>query len=150
MVILYLEGVLGMFSQSTPSVIWLRMIKISQKITKAAEEPLREANITAPQMQVLVRLYRKNGQIQQTLAENLHVTKGNISQLIEKLEKNSLVERHKEGRKTRIFLTDFGFETIEKLLPSHDEFIEKKFSSLTPDEQEQLMHLLSKLDNSIK
>lgn len=138
-----------MSSQSTSAIIWLRMIKIAQKITRAAEEPLREANITAPQMQILARLYRMNGQIQQSIAEDLHVTKGNISQLIEKLESNSLVERRKEGRKTRVFLTKAGSQTIEELLPSHDAFIEKNFSSLTEDEQMQLLSLLSKLDKGI-
>lgn len=139
-----------MSSQSTSSIIWLRMIKIAQKITRAAEEPLREANLTAPQMQILARLYRMNGQIQQTLAENLHVTKGNVSQLIMKLETNGLVERKKEGRKTRVFLTEAGFRVIAELLPSHDAFIEKNFSSLTQEEQKQLMYLLSKLDNGIR
>lgn len=138
-----------MSSQSTSSIIWLRMIKIAQKITRAAEEPLREANITAPQMQVLARLYRVNGQIQQSIAEDLHVTKGNISQLIEKLESNRLVERRKEGRKTRVFLTEAGLQTIEELLPSHDAFIEKNFSSLTKEEQMQLLSLLSKLEKGI-
>ncbi|MEM5018362.1 MarR family transcriptional regulator [Metabacillus indicus] len=138
-----------MSSQSTSAIIWLRMIKIAQKITRAAEEPLREANITAPQMQILARLYRENGQIQQTLAENLHVTKGNISQLIEKLEMNGLVDRRKEGRKTRVFLTEAGLKVIEQLLPSHDAFIEKNFSSLTEEEKTQLLFLLSKLDKGI-
>jgi len=50
------------------------------------------------------------GQSQQELADSLLVTKGNVCQLLGRMEADGLIRRDQEGRVNRVFLTDKGRE----------------------------------------
>lgn len=126
-------------------LLWMRLIRVVQKITRNAQGALTEAGLTGPQFDMLVHIQSTPGLSQKELAQRLKVTKGNVSQLIEKLEQKGLLKRHRQGRNSQLKLTQEGYRLVERRLPEHDAFIENQFSALTSDEQQQLLSLLRKL-----
>lgn len=128
-------------------LVWLRLIRIMQKVSRAATEPMQKANLSGPQLDVLATVNAAEGLTQQELADQLHVTKGNVTQLIDKLEKKGLLKRQKEGRISKVFLTTKGTDLVTRLLPDHDRFIVEQFAGLNTDEQQQLLGLLKKIEH---
>lgn len=129
-------------------LVWLRLIRVVQKVSRAATELMQNADLSGPQLDVLATVNTAEGMTQQQLADQLHVTKGNVTQLLDKLEKKGLLKRQKEGRISKIFLTAQGTNLVARVLPDHDRFITKQFTGLTLEEQQQLLALLRKIDHS--
>ncbi|MEM8530244.1 MAG: MarR family transcriptional regulator [Chloroflexota bacterium] len=136
-------------NRQTATQIWLRMIRVAQKISQAAEAPLDAMDLTAPQFDLLAQLVQTEGIMQQELAEKMHVTKGNISQLLTKLEEKQLILRQKEGRTVYAYLTPAGRKLIEAELVNYDHFVASRFTALSSEEQRDLLKLLHKLDRSL-
>jgi MarR family 2-MHQ and catechol resistance regulon transcriptional repressor len=78
----------------------------------------------------------------------LVVTEGNVTQLLDKLEKQGLVTRHADGRCNRRGLTIEGRRLYQEVRPEQNRLIAKRFAVLTPREQEELRRLLRKLSRS--
>jgi DNA-binding MarR family transcriptional regulator len=86
---------------------------------------------------------------QQVLVDQLGVTRGNVSQLLSKLEAEGLVLRSPQGSAKVLRLTESGEAMVAELLPEHDHFIAECFSALSEAEQQQLVTLLSRLEDSL-
>ena len=80
----------------------------------------------------------------------LLVTKGNVCQLLDKMEGNGLLERRPDGRVNRLFLTDQGRQVHDDVVPRHDTLLAEQFSTLTEDEQRELLRLLRQLDHALE
>ncbi|HEX8032985.1 MAG TPA: MarR family transcriptional regulator [Ktedonobacterales bacterium] len=133
-----------------PSVIsWLRLARVHQKVSRATTEFMREYGLSMAQFDVLAQISATDGCTQQELADRLFVTKGNISQLLERLEQRGLIRRKPQGRAYRLYLTDEGQSLTAKAIPTQEEFIARLFGGLSYDEQSQLRHLLHRLDHEL-
>lgn len=136
--------------QSPPVLAWLRMVRVVSRTQRAATEHLREFDLTPAQFDVLAQVSAAPGPSQQELADRLLVTQGNVCQLLDGLEKKKLVERRREGRSNRIFLTPSGQELSAQAVPEHEEWQAARMTALDESEQRQLLQLLRKLDRSQK
>lgn len=133
-----------------PSVIsWLRLARVHQKVNHATTEFMREYNLSMAQFDVLAQISATEGCTQQELADRLFVTKGNISQLLERLEQRGLIRRKPHGRAYRLYLTEEGQSLTARAVPAQEEFIARLLGGLSYDEQSQLRHLLNRLDHEI-
>jgi DNA-binding MarR family transcriptional regulator len=138
-------------NKRSPSVLtWFRIFRASHKLARAGDEHLRGWGLTGPQLGMLVRVGAEEGRTQQELACDLEVTKGNISQLVSKLERDGLIRREQRGASNQLFLTETGHRLLDEVLPDHDAFIEERFAALTQEEQAQLRTLLRKLERSLE
>lgn len=126
---------------------WLRLARVYQKITRASTSQLREFGLSLAQFDVLTWVGATEGLTQQELADRLFVTKGNVSQLIDKLEQAGLLVRIPEGRVCRLSLTAMGRALRDRVVPRHEAFIARTFSALSRDEQARLARLLRALDH---
>jgi DNA-binding MarR family transcriptional regulator len=99
---------------------------------------------------VLAHVAASEGQTQQTLADSLLVTKGNVCQLLGRMERLGLIERQQEGRSNRLYLTDKGRALFQEIVPDHEATVAGCFSSLDSDEQKTLLRLLRKVDQSLE
>jgi DNA-binding MarR family transcriptional regulator len=97
----------------------------------------------------LAQVGAAEGIMQQELADSLLVTKGNVCQLLDRLEGRGLILRRREGRTNRLFLTDKGRRLCNEVVPAHETLVAERFSALSPKEQTQLHELLRKLDKSL-
>jgi DNA-binding MarR family transcriptional regulator len=138
-----------MSGRSVPVLAWLRLVRVMQKISAGGELLMKQHGLNGPTFGMLSEISADEGLTQQELSANLLVTKGNVSQLLERLEENGLVYRQQEGTAKRLFLTEKGRELVRTILPEHDTYIGEQLRVLTPEEQTQLLTLLRKVDKSL-
>ena len=104
--------------------------------------------LTESQFGVLEALLHLGPLCQKDIAEKLLVSSGNITMVIDNLEKRKLVKRNRsleDRRYIHIELTKSGKNLINSIFPSHVDSIVKEFSILTADEQKTLRKLTRKL-----
>jgi DNA-binding MarR family transcriptional regulator len=136
--------------QGVALLAWLRLARVFQKVNRASTEHLRAWGLSLAQFDVLAQVGSAEGITQQELADKLLVTKGNICQLLDRLEEHGFIRRHQEGRVNHLFLTDTGQQLYQSVVPSQEAFITEKFSALAAEEQAQLLAILRKLDHTLE
>src|SRR3954466_11447489 len=130
--------------KKTALLAWLRLVRVFQRVDHASTEYGRAHQISTAQLDVLARVGSSEGISQQRLADALLVTKGNICQLLDKMEASELLERRPDGRINRLFLTSKGRGTFGAVVPEHDALIGRLLSVLSEDELVLLLGLLRK------
>ena len=125
---------------------WLRLMRVYQKVDRASSEHLKGWGLSVAQFDVLAHVGTSEGMTQQELADSLLVTKGNVCQLMDKLEDRGLISRLHEGRANRLYLTEAGRRLFEQVVPAHEAVIAERFSVLSEGEQARLYELLRKFD----
>ena len=133
-----------------PVLAWLRLARVFQRLERALVQQLRAWDLSLAQFDLLAHVGAAEGLTQQELADRLLVTKGNVCQLLEKLERRGLVVRRPEGRANRLFLTPAGRALFQQVVPAHEDFVAAQFAGLSPAEQRQLLRLLRTLDRSLE
>jgi DNA-binding MarR family transcriptional regulator len=128
---------------------WLRLARVFQKVERDSSEHLRGWDLSVAQFDVLAPVGATEGIVQQELADTLLVTKGNVCQLLDRMEGRGLISRRQEGRANRLFLTDAGRRLFAEVVPAHEVVIVERFSVLSEGEQERLHQLLRKLDKAL-
>jgi DNA-binding MarR family transcriptional regulator len=136
-------------ARSIPVLAWLRLARVFQKIDRVSSDEFRERNLSVAQFDVLAHVGAMEGQTQNHLAESLLVTKGNVCQLLDRMERSGLLERRQEGRTNRVYLTAEGRALFSEVVGQHEVTIAQLFGSLAPEEQSELLRVLRKLDRSI-
>lgn len=125
--------------------VWLRVTHLHGRLSAAITRRLREIHLSLPQCDVLATLSRQEGVNQQELAERLHVTKGNISGLIDRMTAAGLVERRAtEGDKRAyaIYLTNEGRKQARRGAATQSAVVEETLGRLSPA-------LLAQMDQSL-
>lgn len=138
-----------MTTRSLPVRTWLRLVRVAQKVGRAAEGPLADLDLTAGQFALLAAVGAGEGALQDDLADRLATTKGNVSQLLAKLEAKGHIHRVPDGRTKAVHLTSQGRALLDREIPVHDAFIEDRLSALSTDDLEHLHGLLARLDQSL-
>jgi len=128
---------------------WLRLARVFQKIDMHSERFFRAHSLNTAQFDVLAQVGAAHGMTQQELADALLVTKGNISQLLAKLERQGLITRRPDGRTNCLSLTERGQSLFELVVPQQEALIAELLAPLSDDEQRELLRLLRKLDRAI-
>jgi MarR family 2-MHQ and catechol resistance regulon transcriptional repressor len=125
------------------------------KFTRAAsalENRLVHRNVlgelTMSQFGVLETLYHLGPLSQGAISAKLLKSSGNITLVLDNLERHGLVQRTRDAGDRRIVtlsLTPTGAELIARIFPLQAAVIAEEFSALEPEEQEQLGRLCKKL-----
>lgn len=129
---------------------WYRLLRIVKKGIGYISPSFVDAGLSRSQFDLLGAIAMDEGQTQQVYAERMTVTKGNITQQLDRLEKRGLAMRRKEGRSNHLYLTESGWEMIARITPDHDELLFKMFATLTADDITQLARILRKLEQNIE
>src|SRR5947209_6329055 len=125
-----------------PAVLaWLRLARVFQKVERTAAEQMRARDLSMAQFDVLAQVGAAEGLTQQQLADRLLVTKGNVTQLLSRMEADGLIRRCQEGRANAVFLTAKGRAIRETALPAQQALIARQFAALDGAEQSQLLAL---------
>jgi len=104
--------------------------------------------LTPSQFGVLETLYHLGPLCQGEISHKLLKSSGNITLVLDNLEKRGLIERqrsHEDRRMVTIVLTDSGRDLIERVFPRQAALIAEAFSPLSPEEQRTLGELCKKL-----
>jgi DNA-binding MarR family transcriptional regulator len=129
--------------------IWLRLLTCTQMIERVVRSRLREQfGTTLPRFDLLAQLERHpEGLKMNELSRLMMVTGGNITAIVDQLEKEGLVERLDEPadrRAFRIRLTRAGERTFTEWAREHEGWVVGLLSGLSPREQDDLLRLLAK------
>ena len=140
----------GRAGRLRPSVLaWLRLARVYHKISHRSEDQMRCHGLSMAQFDVLAHVGAAPGVTQQELANSLLVTKGNVCQLLDRMQLADLIERRQEGRANRLFLTARGEELFQEIVPAHEDLIAEQLSALSPGQQNELLDLVRRLDQSL-
>lgn len=125
------------------------------KLTRATESIMARlsrkgtiAPLSHSQFAVLEALYHLGPLTQGQVSAKLLKSTGNITLVIDNLEKGGLVQRTRENedrRQVTIHLTETGHALIERIFPAHASAICEEINILTPEEQATLAALCIKL-----
>jgi len=83
---------------------------------------------------------------QQELADQLLVTKANITQIIKRLEQLGLVTKEKDWKTNYIYLTKKGKTVYEESNQVLEAFQQDYFKNLTIEEKKQFLYFLKKIE----
>ena len=129
---------------------WVRLLRVAQRVERDLGARLRERwGLNNAQFDVLAHVGAAEGIVQQRLADSLLVTKGNVAQLLDRMEKRGLIERRPEGRTNRLYLTEVGRRLFDEVVPAREDLIAERLSVLSKEEQRHLSNILRKLDHSL-
>jgi DNA-binding MarR family transcriptional regulator len=128
---------------------WLRFVRVFHKIDHRLTQHLRAYDLSLAHFDVLAQLSGNEGISQQALADRLIVTKGNICQIIDRMEERGLLARRQEGRTNRLFFTEQGRALVERIIPEYEAYMDAQFAALSAAERRQLLHALHVLDRSL-
>ena len=129
--------------------IWLRLLTCTQLIERRVRSGLREEFATTlPRFDLMAQLERHpEGLKMNELSRLLMVTGGNVTGVVNQLEKEGMVERLDEPadrRAFRIRLTRTGERTFAEMAHEHEEWVVGLLSGLSRREQDDLLRLLAK------
>lgn len=126
----------------------INLSRASNSVQTRLSVGLDRHGITTSQLGILEALFHLGPMCQRALGDKLLRSGGNITMVIDNLEKHGLVERvrQKEDRRMiMIHLTPKGRKLISRVLPLHAKDVVKEMSRLTASEQEELRRLCRKL-----
>lgn len=128
---------------------WLRLVRVFQKVDRASVDALRPWDLSVAQFDVLVQVGLAEGMTQQHLANQLLVTKGNVCQLLDRMEERGLLVRQQEGRANRLYLTPKGKAVRAEAMPAQEQMVENIFATLPHQQQTSLLAMLRRLDHAV-
>jgi DNA-binding MarR family transcriptional regulator len=130
--------------------IWLRLLTCTQLIERRVRSGLREEFATTlPRFDLMAQLERhRDGLKMNELSRLLMVTGGNITAIVDQLEKEGQVERLDDSadrRAFRIRLTRAGEKSFTEMARAHEQWVVELLAGLTRKEHDELLKLLAKL-----
>lgn len=122
--------------------------RANQAIQKQSAVTFKEGGLTTAQFAVLEALYHKGTLTIQEIINSILSTGGNMTVVINNLEKEKLIERHvnpEDKRSSLIEITQKGKKIIEEIFPNHLQSLKEEFKVLTTEEKQVLITILKKL-----
>ncbi len=118
-------------------------------------QALRNSELTTTQYNLLSRLQVdvEQGHTVTELAEQLLCTRGNITRLVQRLQKQDLVEvggDPEDQRLVRIALTQEGERRLESAREAHEVSLQRRLGALNPEKLAQLKALARELSDLLK
>ncbi|NOR24257.1 MAG: MarR family transcriptional regulator [Desulforhopalus sp.] len=130
---------------------FIKLVRAAETVTADVHGELTESGLSISQFGVLEALFHLGAMCQKDIAQKILKSAGNITMVIDNLEKRALVKRVRNEKDRRYFdihLTDKGKALIAEIFPRHAERIRQKMAVFSEAEQLELGDLLRKFKNS--
>jgi DNA-binding MarR family transcriptional regulator len=133
---------------------WLRLLSCENSIEQKIRSRFREKfDVTLPQFDVLSELEHASEKLTMSqLSKELMVSNGNITGVVDRLEKNKLVVRIRPEHDRRvqyIELTAEGKDAFRRMARKHEQWLEEWLAGVSIEEMDQLQKLLLKARDSV-
>ncbi|MFM8755950.1 MAG: MarR family winged helix-turn-helix transcriptional regulator [Limnohabitans sp.] len=130
--------------------LWLRLLSATTRIEDTIRQRLREQfDITLPRFDLMAQLEReREGLSMGELSRRMMVTGGNVTAIVDQLEKEQLVLRQSlagDRRAYRVCLTPDGRKAFAAMARAHEGWVVELLSPLSERKQQQLHGLLGTL-----
>lgn len=133
--------------------LWIRLLRTSRAIEADVRERLRlEFDVTLPRFDLMAALYRHpEGMKMSSLSKFLMVSNGNVTGIVDRMEKDGLVIRSQpdgDRRSWIIKLTKTGTQFFEKMATRHQVWIDEIFQDVPLEDAEVVQTILSNIKTS--
>jgi len=134
--------------------LWLRVLTLTNMVEGRVRRRLRtDFDVTLPRFDVMAALYdAPGGTSMGEVSRRLMVSNGNVTGIVERLEREGLVSRRTrpdDRRSQLVRLTAEGRVAFEEMGGAHEAWISSMFSGLDEEEAGQLYDLLGKAKRSV-
>ncbi len=120
---------------------YIKLMRAANSMTARLSGLMKQHGLTPSQFGLLEVLYHRGPLCQRELGRKLLTSGGNVTMVVDNLEKRSLVLRHRSATDRRyisVHLTPAGADLIQEIFPLHVEAIVTHLGVLTPFEQDEL------------
>lgn len=131
--------------------LFIVLSRANEWVHAHADKEIRKYGLTRTEFSVLDLLYHKGRQPIQQIGSKVLMSSGNITYVVDKLEKKGYVTRKDCAEDRRLVyaeLTEQGREFIEDVFPRITDIIEEAVSGLSSEEKQIAGMLLKKLGKS--
>ncbi|KAA3664281.1 MAG: MarR family transcriptional regulator [Chloroflexi bacterium] len=115
---------------------------------------LQAENLTPSQFNLLTHLEHETiGLTLTDLAKRLLCTRGNVTRMVQRLDKLKLIhikQDNADQRRLRITLTTTGKESLQSAFASHTTSLQQRFATLSSTQQAQLIELLQQVTANLE
>lgn len=127
---------------------WVVLARAMDAISDRVKEDLRRHQLNSTEFGVLSVLYKRGDTPLQQIGDQILITSGSVTYVIDKLEKRGLIERiacPSDRRVTYASLTDDGKALMDVVYPQHIEIFKDIYGPLSDEETKQLISLLKRV-----
>ena len=135
--------------------LWLRLLSCTSRVEDKIRQKLRESfDITLPRFDLMAQLERhSDGLSMGELSRRMMVTGGNITTIVDQLEKEKLVIREvgvNDRRSFTVKLTQAGKDAFTDMAIAHEAWVANMFEGLSVEQQSQLYTLLGAMKKNLQ
>jgi DNA-binding MarR family transcriptional regulator len=135
--------------------LWLRLLSCTNRVEDKIRQRLRESfGITLPRFDLMAQLERHpDGLTMGELSRRMMVTGGNITTIVDQLEKEKLVVRVvgvNDRRSFTVKLTQAGRDAFTDMAISHEAWVADMFEGLSVNQQADLHNLLGAMKKNLQ
>jgi MarR family 2-MHQ and catechol resistance regulon transcriptional repressor len=150
-----MENKIKQYSQAQRQALnaWTKMVRCVGTVGHSDWMIMNKNGLTISQFGIMETLYHKGSLCQKDLGEKILKSGGNITKVVDNLERDGFVIRirdEKDRRYFRISLTNKGTAKIKVTFPLVMNNLVKIFSILTEQEQQTLAELCKRIGLEIK
>lgn len=127
---------------------FIKLVRAADSVASRVNAHLADHGLTVSQFGVLEALYHLGPMCQKALGAKLLKSGGNITMVVDNLERRRLVQRNRDTSDRRLItvrLTDEGEGIIATLFPAHVRSVVHEMAEISTTEQEQLGKLCRRL-----
>lgn len=127
---------------------WVKLARAANAVGARLAQRLAAADLTESQFGVLDAIYHLGPMYQCDLAAKILRTTGNVTLVVDNLERRGLVRRERRGddrRYVQVALTPAGEALIERTFPQHADAVATELGVLTGEELRALTRLCRRL-----
>ena len=135
--------------------LWLRLLSCTTRVEDKIRQKLRESfDITLPRFDLMAQLERHpDGLSMGELSRRMMVTGGNITTIVDQLEKERLVLRVvgvNDRRSFTVKLTQAGKDAFTDMAIAHEAWVADLFEGLSVSQQSELYTLLGTMKKNLQ
>ena len=135
--------------------LWLRLLSCTTRVEDKIRQKLRESfDITLPRFDLMAQLERHpDGLSMGELSRRMMVTGGNITTIVDQLEKEKLVLREvgvNDRRSFTVKLTKAGKDAFTDMAIAHEAWVADLFEGLSVSQQTELYTLLGAMKKNLQ
>ena len=135
--------------------LWLRLLSCTTRVEDKIRQKLRESfDITLPRFDLMAQLERHpDGLSMGELSRRMMVTGGNITTIVDQLEKERLVLRVvgvNDRRSFTVKLTQAGKDAFTDMAIAHEAWVADLFEGLSVSQQTELYTLLGAMKRNLQ
>jgi DNA-binding MarR family transcriptional regulator len=147
------EGKHSPISPETVHEIECLLREVSNILKRKGREILHHFPVTPPQLNALLWLGKEGDMTIGELSQKMYLACSTMTDLVDRMEKNNLVARVRDGRDRRvvqIHLLERGAEVVKEVLEARRQYLAEVLSHISEEQAVQIQENLAILYNEMK